>query len=108
LFGLSSYLAEQRKKEVGIRKVLGASDSSIFGDLSKEFIKWVLISNMIAFPAAYAFMDSWLQDFAYRTDLRIELFILSGLLALVIALITVSYQSVKSAKANPIDSLRYE
>jgi putative ABC transport system permease protein len=108
LFGLASYLTEQRTKEIGIRKVLGASVPKIVRMLSKEFLKWVLIANLIAWPVAYYFMDKWLQNFAYRTDLKIETFLLSGAVTFIIALLTVSYQTVKAANANPADSLRYE
>jgi putative ABC transport system permease protein len=76
--------------------------------LSKEFLKWVLIANIIAWPLAYYFMDKWLQNFAYRTGLKIGTFLLSGTLAFMIALLTVSFQTIKAASANPADSLRYE
>jgi putative ABC transport system permease protein len=108
LFGLAFYLTEQRTKEIGIRKVLGASVPKIVTMLSKEFTKWVLIANIIAWPVAYYFMDKWLQNFAYRTGLKIGTFLLSGTLAFMIALLTVSYQTIKAASANPVDSLRYE
>jgi len=108
LFGLALFTAEQRTKEVGVRKVLGANNSNIFLLLSKEFVKWVLISNLIAWPITYYLMNKWLQDFAYRISIGLTPFILSALLALLIALITVTYQSLKAANANPIDSLRYE
>ncbi len=108
LFGLAFYLTEQRTKEIGIRKVLGASVSKIVSMLSKEFLKWVLIANILAWPVAYYFMDKWLQNFAYRTNLKIWMFLFSGVLALLIALLTVSYQAIKAARANPADSLRYE
>ena len=108
LFGLAFYLTEQRTKEIGVRKVLGASVPKIVTMLSKEFLKWVLIANMIAWPVAYYFMDKWLQNFAYRTDIKIWTFLLSGALAFIIALLTVSYQTIKAANANPVDSLRYE
>jgi putative ABC transport system permease protein len=108
LFGLVYYTARQRLKEIGIRKVLGASVPAVAGLLSRDFIKCVLISNIIAWPVAYLFMRRWLQNFAYRTSLDIWIFILSGLAALVIAVLTVSYQTIKAAMANPVDSLRYE
>ena len=108
LLGLVSFKAEQRTKEIGIRKVLGATVPGIVWLLSKEFTKWILISNIIAWPIAYYAMHEWLQSFAYRTNLGIGIFILSGLAAFVIALLTVSYQSIKSALADPVDSLRYE
>jgi len=108
LFGLTAFAAEQRTKEIGIRKVLGASDSKIFLLLSKEFVRWVLLANLIAWPIAYFAMNKWLQNFAYRIHIGIVAFLISGGTALLIAYLTVSYQSIKSARANPVDSLRYE
>ncbi len=108
LFGLTVFAAEQRTKEIGIRKVLGASDSKIFLLLSKEFIRWVFLANLIAWPIAYFAMNKWLQNFAYRIHIGIVAFLISGGTALLIAYFTVSYQSIKSARANPVNSLRYE
>jgi len=108
LFGLASFTAEQRTKEIGIRKTLGASVSGIILLLSKEFTKWILVANIIAWPIAYIAMNRWLQNFAYRIDIGLGTFVLAALLALVIALLTVGYQAVKAAKANPVDALRYE
>jgi putative ABC transport system permease protein len=108
LFGLASYTAERRTKEMGIRKVLGATVPNIIAQLSKSFIIWVAIANLIAWPAAFIAMNKWLQNFAYRTDIGIGIFILSGIIALVIALLTVSYQCIKTALANPIHALKYE
>ncbi len=108
LFGLGSFKAEQRTKEIGIRKVVGASVSNIFSLLSKEFVKWIITASIIAWPIAHYAMIKWLQNFAYRTHLSIWIFILSGLAALAITLLTVSYQTIKAARANPVDSLRYE
>ncbi len=108
LFGLASFTAERRTKEIGIRKVLGASVPSIVLYISKGFTKWVLLANIIAWPVAYYFMNRWLQNFAFRIDLSAWVFVLSGLAIYCIALLTVSYQSVKAATANPVDSLRYE
>jgi putative ABC transport system permease protein len=108
LYGLVALIAEQKTKEIGIRKVLGASIIGITAMLSKEFAKWVLLANVIAWPVAYFVMHMWLQNFAYRTSLRLWTFILSAGLALIIAMLTISYQSIKTATANPIDSLRYE
>ena len=108
LFGLASFLTEQRTIEIGIRKVLGASESGIAVLLSKQFIKWVLIANIFAWPTAYFIMNKWLQSFAYRINIGVWMFVLSAVLAVGIALITVSYQAFKAARANPIDSLRYE
>jgi putative ABC transport system permease protein len=108
LFGLTTFTAEQRIKEIGIRKVLGASDSKIFLLLSKEFMRWVLLANLIAWPIAYFAMNQWLKNFAYRAQIGIVAFLISGGTALLIAYLTVSYQSIKSARANPVVSLRYE
>ncbi|MCK4663469.1 MAG: ABC transporter permease [Bacteroidales bacterium] len=108
LFGLASYVSEQRTKEMGIRKVFGASVKNIIVLLSKEFLKWILIANIIAWPLAYYLMNKWLQDFAYRTETYLWIFIISALAALFIALFTVSFQAIKAASANPIDSLKYE
>ena len=108
LFGLASFTAQRRIKEIGIRKVLGASVSNLVLMLSKEFALLVGIANLIAWPIAYYAMNRWLQDFAYRIDLEIWAFVLSGFLALFIALTTVSYQAWKVARTNPVDALRYE
>lgn len=108
LFGLASYTAERRTKEIGVRKVLGASVPNIVMHLSREFTKWVLIANIIAWPVAYYAMSKWLQGFAYRTTIGPWIFALSALLALMIALLTVSYQSIKAALMNPVKSLKYE
>ncbi len=108
LFGLAAFTAEQRTKEIGIRKVLGGSVSGMVILLSKEFVKWVLIANIFAWPIAYYVAYRWLQNFAYRTSIGFVVFVLSALLALVIALATVSYQAIKAALANPVETLRYE
>ncbi|UCE40746.1 MAG: ABC transporter permease [Candidatus Aminicenantes bacterium] len=108
LFGLASFTAEQRTKEIGIRKVLGASVSGIVLLLSKEFTKWVLIANAIAWPIAYFALRIWLQGFAYRTNLTFTAFIFSAVISLLVAVLTVNYQAIKSAVTNPVDSLRYE
>jgi len=108
LFGLAAYMAEQRTKEIGIRKVLGASVLKIVTLLSKEFIILITIANIIAWPAAYYFMNKWLQNFMYRTGFGVEIFVFAGILALVIACITVAYQAVKAARGNPVDALKYE
>ncbi|NIR49133.1 ABC transporter permease [candidate division KSB1 bacterium] len=108
IFGLAAYTAEQRTKEIGIRKVLGATVTGIVGLLSKDFVKLVLIANVIAWPIAWYAMNRWLQNFAYRTDIDWFVFALAGGLALIIALATVSSQAIKAAVANPVDALRYE
>jgi putative ABC transport system permease protein len=108
LFGLAAFTAERRTKEIGIRKVIGATVSNIFFLLSREFIKLMLIAFILACPIAYFSMNRWLQTFAYRTHVGIAVFILSALSAFVTVLLTVSYQSIKAATANPADSLRYE
>ncbi len=108
LLGLVSYSTEQRTKEIGVRKVLGASIPSILFMISKEFLKWIIIANIIAWPIAYYFMHKWLQDFAYEINISWWIFALSGVIAIIIALLTVSIQAIKAAIANPVESLRYE
>jgi len=110
LFGLASFAAEQRTKEIGIRKVLGSSDSAIIGLLSREFTYLVLLANIIAWPTAYLVSRSWLKSFAYRININGQFgyFIAAAVLALLIAWLTVSFQAIKAARANPVDSLRYE
>jgi putative ABC transport system permease protein len=108
LFGLITFTAEQKIKEIGIRKVLGASISNIVGLLSKDFIRLVLIANGIAFPIAYYFMNDWLQGFAYKTDIGASIFVVAGVLAIGIALLTVLYQAIRAALMNPVKSLKSE
>ncbi len=108
LFGLASYSAERRIKEIGVRKVLGASMSNIVGLLSKHFIKLVLIANAIAWPLAYYSVNKWMEDYAYRLNMSWWVFVVSGVAALAIALITVSVLAMKAASANPVKSLRTE
>ncbi len=108
LLGLASFMAEQRKKEIGMRKVLGASAVEMVSMLIKEFVKCIFIANILAWPVAYYGMNDLLEDYAYRIDLGIGSFLLAGLLALVIALSTVSYQAFRAALANPADVIRYE
>jgi len=108
LFGLSSHAVQQRTKEIGIRKVTGASVNQIVALLSKDFTKLVLISVLIAWPIAYYAMDRWLQNFAYRTEMSWLSFVLAGFLALIISLITIGFHSIKAANANPIEALRDE
>jgi putative ABC transport system permease protein len=108
LFGLASFTAERRTKEIGIRKALGASLSGIILLLTREFTKWLIVANIIAWPIAYLAMNHWLQNFAYRIDIGLGLFILAAILALTIALLTICYQAVKAAWGNPVNALRYE
>ncbi|UCE18452.1 MAG: ABC transporter permease [Gemmatimonadota bacterium] len=108
LFGMTAFIAQQRKKEIGIRKVFGAQVPGILLLLGTEFLKWVCVANIIAWPFAYYAGQKWLNNFAYRISLSVSTFISAGVLAICIALLTVSYQSIKSALANPVESLRYE
>ncbi|MGD2294807.1 MAG: FtsX-like permease family protein, partial [Candidatus Aminicenantes bacterium] len=108
LFGLASYMAERRTKEIGIRKVLGATVTKIVYVLTHEFFILVIIANVIAWPFAYFVMHKLLQNFAYRVNLNPLFFLFSGMMTLAVALLTVSYQSIKAALLNPVDSLRYE
>ena len=108
LFGLSSFVAAQRTKEIGVRKVLGASVLVVWNLLSKDFISLVFISFLVAAPVAWYLMNNWLRSYNYRITISWEIFLLSGLIAIVIALITVSYQAIKAAVANPVKSLRTE
>jgi ABC-type antimicrobial peptide transport system permease subunit len=108
LFGLAAYTAERRTKEIGIRKVLGATVSNVVTLLSKDFLRLVGIASVIAFPLAYWAMYKWLQDFAYRINISWWVFIAAGVLSLIIALVTVSFQAIKAAVMNPVNSLRSE
>jgi len=108
IFGLSSYTAEQRTKEIGIRRVLGASVSNVVKHISKEFVFLVIIANVIAWPLAYFLINLWLQKFAYRIAIGWLTFILVGMVVLVLSLFTISWQIIRAATANPVDSLRYE
>ena len=108
LFGLSAYTASQRIREIGIRKVLGASVANLWMLLSKEFVWLVLVGCSIASPLAFWLMKDWLQKYDYRIDISWWVFVLAGLLAFVIALLTVSTQAIKAAIANPVKSLRME
>jgi putative ABC transport system permease protein len=108
LFGLASFTTEQRTKEIGVRKVLGATLSNIVILLSREYSKWVLVANIIAFPVAFFFMSNWLDNFAYRVGIGWTIFVLTALLTFLIAILTVSYQSVKAALGDPAHALRYE
>jgi len=108
LFGLAAFAAEQRYREIGVRKILGASISGIVTMLSKDFAKLVLIASVIAFPLVWWAMNKWLQSFAYRINIGWWIFVVAGVVAIIIALATVSFQAVKAALANPIKSLRSE
>jgi ABC-type antimicrobial peptide transport system permease subunit len=108
IFGLASFVAEQRTKEIGVRKVMGASVFSLWGMLSKDFVWLVAISLVLAMPMAWYFMNNWLQKYNYRSDIAWWIFASAGVGALLITLLTVSYQSIKAALANPVNSLRSE
>ena len=108
LFGLTTFATQKRIKEIGVRKVLGASVTGIVGMLSKDFIKLVIFALLIAFPIAWWVMNKWLQNFAYHIDIRWWFFAIAGAIAVVISFLTVSYQSIKAARANPVKSLRSE
>jgi putative ABC transport system permease protein len=108
LFGLAAFTAEQRTKEIGIRKVLGATAPKIIRLLVIEFIILIALANAVAWPVAYVVMRGWLKDFAYQTPVHIWIFLVAGLFTLLIALFTVSSQAVKAALANPVDSIKYE
>jgi hypothetical protein len=108
LFGLALFTAEQRTKEIGIRKVLGASVTGIVAMLSKDFLKLVLIANILAWPLGWYLMHHWLQDYAFRADIGWWIFALAGVVTLFIALLTVSFQAVRAALTNPVQSLRSE
>ena len=108
LFGLASFSAAKRTKEIGIRKVLGAAIHEMALLLVRDYVLLVGLANLIAWPVAYYLMQRWLQNFAYRTSINVTVFVLSGLLGLAIALLTVGYQAIRAARANPVDSLRYE
>jgi putative ABC transport system permease protein len=108
LFALSSFMVSRRVKEIGVRKVLGASVSTIYSMLSWDFLKWILVAIVIATPVAWYLMKMWLSTFAYHIELGIDVFVMAALIAISIALLTVTGQSLKVARANPVDSLRYE
>jgi len=108
LFGLAAFVTEQRTKEIGIRKVLGATESGIVFLLSRQFAKWVVLSNLFAWPIAYYFMQKWLQRFAYQTSISAWYFLFAFIVVLFVALLTVCYQTVKAARSNPVELLRYE
>jgi putative ABC transport system permease protein len=108
LFGLASFVAERRTKEIGIRKVMGASVFALWQMLSRDFVLLVVISSVIAVPPGYYFMNNWLQKYEYRTDISLWIFLITCFGALAITVLTVSYQSIKAAWANPVKSLRSE
>jgi len=108
LFGLAAFTAQQRTKEIGVRKVMGASVSSIIILLSREFGRLLLIAVVLAVPVSWYFMNSWLQDFYFRINLGPGIFVIAGVITIAIAWITMSWQSIKAATANPVDSLRDE
>jgi len=108
LFGLAAFTAQRRQKEIGIRKVVGASVQNITTMLSKDFLKLVLIALLVAFPASWLAMHEWLQSFAYRINIGAGVFIIAGLSVMVITLLTISYQAIRAALANPVKSLRTE
>jgi putative ABC transport system permease protein len=108
LFGMASYMAERRTKEIGIRKVLGASVPGVVSLLARDFVKLVVIANLVAWPLAYFAMSRWLQNFAYRTGIAPWIFLLTGVAALAIALLTVSYQSIRAALSDPVRAIKYE
>jgi len=108
LFGLATFTAEQRTKEIGIRKVLGATVTGVVSLLTKDFLKLVFVAFVIASPIAWFIMNKWLQDFAYRINISWSVFALAALLAIVITIISVSFKAIKAAIANPVKSLRTE
>jgi ABC-type antimicrobial peptide transport system permease subunit len=108
LFGLAAQIAEQRTKEIGIRKVMGATVAGMTLLLTRDFMKWIIVANVIAWPTAYFAMNRWLQNYAYRTNIEVGIFILAAIMSLLIAFLTVSFQTFRAAMADPVKSLRYE
>jgi putative ABC transport system permease protein len=105
---MASFMAQQKTKEIGVRKVLGASVPRIVILMTREIVRWVLLANLVAWPMAFWVVRSWLNNYPYRVKVGPEVFAIAGLAALAVALLTVVYQAVKAALANPIRSLRYE
>jgi len=108
LFGLASFAITQRTKEIGIRKTMGASTGAIVKILTMNFMKWVFISNVIAWPLIYFGMKKWLQNFAYRTEMNVSIFVIASIISILIALITISFKTISAANTNPADALKYE
>ena len=108
LLGMAFLVTEQRNKEIGIRKTMGASKTNIIYLLLFDFVKWILIANVIAWPIAWFYMQNWLQDYAFKIKPGMELFLLAGIIALLIAVMVVIVQAIRSARANPAVSLKYE
>ena len=108
LFGLSTFMTQQRTKEIGIRKVLGADVPNIIFTLSKDFTKWIIIANIIACPLAYYIINKLLQNFAYRIDMGTGVFAVTIVSSILIAIVTISFQTIRAASSNPVDALKYE
>jgi putative ABC transport system permease protein len=108
LFGLAAFVAQQKSKEIGIRKIHGASIQSIMVFLTKQFSYWVLLANIIAWPLAYYFLDGWLTNFYYRIGMPYWVFLVSGIMALLVAILTVSYRAYRAAASDPLDAIKYE
>jgi putative ABC transport system permease protein len=108
LFGLTAISTTQRTKEIGIRKVLGANFITLNAMLLKQYTKWVALANIIAWPTAYILMENWLQNYAYKINLGVTYFITAGIIALGISILTISYLAIRTARSNPVNSLRYE
>ncbi|MFO7829670.1 MAG: FtsX-like permease family protein, partial [Bacteroidales bacterium] len=108
ILGLTTLSTELRTKEIGIRKVLGAKSGSILKLIIFQYSKWVLIANILAWPVAYYLLKEWLQQFVYRTDITLSIFIISGLIAYIIAITTIAYRALRVSNINPVNTLRYE
>jgi putative ABC transport system permease protein len=108
LYALAAYTAEQRTKEIGIRKVMGASVPQLVALLSHDFLRLVIIAVMVGIPAGYYLMNQWLESFAYRVNMNMVMFLLAGLVSILIAMLTVGYKSIMASMANPVQSLRSE